>query len=225
MQGKSIIVFILGLVISAPTLLANNNWVDQILKRPTNLEKGRKIYQQHCLRCHGATVYGNKNGQVPQMAGQHQTVLVKQLFDIRSLNRDNPSMYYYARPQAIGGDQAVADVTAYIEALPANPNVGIGPGNSLTRGKTLFNQYCAGCHGFQGEGDDFGRIPKINEQHFEYMRRQFQMMAMGHRRNITPEKVTQIRVIHPSDLDKILDYLSRIRPISRDETPSNDVNL
>ena len=36
------------------------------------------------------------DGTFPQLAGQHTTVLIKQMADIRAGERDNPTMYPFA---------------------------------------------------------------------------------------------------------------------------------
>ena len=88
------------------------------------------------------------------LAGQHRAVLIKQLADIRALNRDNPTMYPFALPESIGDVQALADVTAYIQKLPMNPDNGKGEwaeGTAeFTQGKKLFDDNCIQCHGDNG---------------------------------------------------------------------------
>ena len=71
--------------------------------------------------------------------------LIKQLADIREGNRDNPTMYPFALPRAIGGAQALADVVAYMEKLPMNPENGKGdwaegtPGRSTGASRDYYN--------------------------------------------------------------------------------------
>ena len=85
--------------------------------------------------------WGRTDGTFPELAGQHRTVLIKQLTDIREGNRDNPTMYPFALPSEIGGEQSVADVTAYIAKLPMNPENGVGPGTgSRQRREALQGQ-------------------------------------------------------------------------------------
>ena len=83
------------------------------LKLKPNLENGRDVFEV-CSACHLPEGWGTEEGTFPQLAGQHRTVLIKQLADIRARNRDNPTMYPFALPQSIGDAQALADLTAYI---------------------------------------------------------------------------------------------------------------
>ena len=60
---------------------------------------------------------GAEDGVFPQIAGQHRSVIIKQLADIRAGNRDNPMMYPIAKEAVLGGPQAISDVAAYIEII------------------------------------------------------------------------------------------------------------
>ena len=145
-------------------------------------------------------------------AGQHRDVLIKQLSDIRALNRDNPTMYPFALPQEIGGPQSIADVTAYIAKLPMNPNNGVGPGTSVEKGKQLYADNCVRCHGDQGQGDDAKYYPRIQGQHYEYLLRQYKWIKEGKRRNANPDMVKQIQNFTDEDTVAVLDYVSRLKP-------------
>jgi cytochrome c553 len=90
-----------------------------------DVEEGEEIYTV-CAACHQPTGWGDPLGVFPQLAGQHTTVLIKQISDIRAGNRDNPTMYPFA--MQIEGAQDIADVCAYIQTREMNPNPRIGPG-------------------------------------------------------------------------------------------------
>jgi cytochrome c553 len=49
-----------------------------------------------CGACHLPSGAGRPDGTFPQLAGQHTTVLIKQMADIRAGLRDNPTMYPFA---------------------------------------------------------------------------------------------------------------------------------
>ncbi len=90
-----------------------------------DVEEGEEIYTV-CAACHQPTGWGDPLGVFPQLAGQHTTVLIKQISDIRAKNRDNPTMYPFA--MQIEGAQDIADVCAYIQTRKMNPDPRIGPG-------------------------------------------------------------------------------------------------
>jgi cytochrome c553 len=184
---------------------------DEALALTPDLENGRDVYEV-CSACHQPNGWGLVDGTFPQIAGQHRDVLIKQLADIRALNRDNPTMYPFALPQEIGGAQAIADVTAYIAKLPMNPNNGVGPGTMLDKGKQLYADNCVRCHGDQGQGDDVKYYPRIQGQHYEYLLRQYMWIKDGKRRNANPDMVKQIQNFTDEDTVAVLDYVSRLKP-------------
>ncbi len=180
-----------------------------------NLENGLEVFEV-CSACHLPEGWGAKDGTFPQLAGQHRTVLIKQLADIRAKNRDNPTMYPFALPSEIGGPQALADVTGYIAKLPMNPDNGVGAGDDLELGKQLFKDNCVKCHGKKGEGNAKKFYPRIQGQHYKYMLRQFKWIRDGKRRNANPDMVKQIHGFTDRDMKAVIDYVSRIKPPKED---------
>ncbi len=188
-------------------------------------ENGIEVFEV-CAGCHLTEGWGKPDGTFPQLAGQHQSVLIKQLADIRSKNRDNPTMYPFALPESIGGVQAMADVTAYISKLPMNPDNGKGEWAEGTpefdKGKQLFKDNCVKCHGENGEGNAEKFYPKIQGQHYEYMLRQFHWIRDGKRRNANPDMVKQIKEFSDDDMKMVINYASRIPVPKKDLAPSKD---
>lgn len=215
---RSFIAAAVTALISAPTLSAWNEGggeQDEALHLTPDIDNGRDVYEV-CSACHLPEGWGLQEGTFPQLAGQHRGVLIKQLADIRALNRDNPTMYPFALPESIGDAQAIADVVAYIEQLPMNPDPGRGPWEPGTphfeAGKKLFADNCVKCHGETGMGDKEKFYPRINGQHYNYMLRQFEWIRDGKRRNANPDMVKQIENFTEADEIAVLDYVSRLKP-------------
>lgn len=192
--------------------------VQEALSLKPNIENGLRIYRS-CAQCHQPEGWGTKDGAYPQLAGQHRTVVIKQLADIRAGNRDNPTMYPYASVERIGGPQAVADVAGYIDTLEMSVDTGKGTGSDLELGAALYAKNCARCHGPRGEGDAERYIPRIQSQHFAYLLRQFEWIRDGKRRNADPEMVAQIRDFSPRETRAVLDYVSRLEPPEELQAP------
>lgn len=184
---------------------------DEALLLTPDLNNGRDIYEV-CAACHMLEGWGLPDGTYPQVAGQHRTVTIKQLADIRTHNRDNPSMYPFALPKEIGGPQAIADVAAYMEKLPMAPENGLGPGAGLDLGKRLFEENCVDCHGTSGEGNAEKAYPRIHGQHYRYLLRQFEWIHSGKRRNANREMAKQIANFTTEQMQAVMDYVSRIQP-------------
>ncbi len=204
------------------TLLAGPVAADDLKRAAAELEKaihltpdlqsGRKVYLL-CAVCHQPEGWGTADGEYPQIAGQHASVGIKQLADIRARNRDNPTMYPFTLLDHLTL-QEIADVSAYIARFPMNPANGVGPGDDLEHGKQLYEEKCADCHGAQGEGDADDHIPAIQGQHYRYLIRQFEWIRDGKRRNADKEMVEQIQSFTARDMSAVLDYTSRLRPLA-----------
>ncbi|THD74705.1 c-type cytochrome [Thalassobius vesicularis] len=184
---------------------------DEALHLTPDHQNGIDTYEV-CSACHQLNGWGLTDGTFPQIAGQHFNVTIKQLADIRALNRDNPTMYPFALPSEIGGAQSIADVAAYIEKLPMNPENGVGAGDDLELGEKLYKDNCVRCHGETGEGNNEKFYPRIHGQHYNYLVRQYQWIKEGKRRNANPDMVQQIQTFTDRDTKAVLDYVSRLRP-------------
>jgi cytochrome c553 len=192
--------------------------VERALALTPNIEKGLEIYRS-CAMCHKPEGWGLVNGSVPQLAGQHRKVVIKQLADIRAGNRDTVLMAPSASVESIGGAQAVADVAGYIDTLEISTATGKGPGTDLELGKRLYQENCTSCHGATGEGDDDRYIPRVQSQHYNYLVRQFEWIRDGKRRNANPEMVAQIQGFEERETHAVADYVSRLEPPEELQAP------
>jgi len=223
----TIAVVLLSLVFSTSAMawLEKGGERDVAIGLTPDLENGVDVYEV-CAACHLTEGWGTKEGTFPQLAGQLKGVLIKQLADIRARNRDNPTMYPFALPESIGDAQALADVVAYIEKLPMNPDNGKGEwaeGTAeFTQGQQLYKDNCVKCHGEQGEGNLKEFFPLIQGQHYNYMLRQFEWIRDGKRRNANPDMVEQIKAFTNKDMQMVINYVSRIQVPKEKLAPSKD---
>lgn len=185
--------------------------VEQALALAPDAGNGLAVYRE-CAACHRAEGWGLTNGSVPQIAGQHRQVVIKQLADIRAGNRANVLMAPYSSVESIGGAQAVADVAAYIGTLEMTVENGKGPGDDLELGARLYAENCVGCHGADGGGNAEAFAPRIQAQHYAYLVRQFEWIRDGQRRNANPEMVKQVRDFSDREMRAVLDFVSRLEP-------------
>jgi cytochrome c553 len=164
---------------------------EQAMALTPDVANGLAIYRE-CAACHLPEGWGTVTGSVPQIAGQHRNVLIRQLADFRAGNRDSVLMAPYASVESIGGPQAVADVAAYISTLEMSVANGQGSGKDLEFGKSVYQEHCAKSHGDSGEGDSDALVPRLQAQHYKYQLRQFEWIRVDKRRCANAEMVTQI---------------------------------
>lgn len=162
-----------------------------------------------CQGCHRRGGAGRPNGSYPRLAGQHASVLVKQLHDIQSGRRTNHKMLPFA-DESVLGPQQIADVAAYMQALVPDADNGKGKGDNLDLGKQVFARSCARCHGASGEGDSAQFVPRLAGQHYLYLLREVKAIRAGHRGNSNPEMVQILRGHSEAELDAACDHASRL---------------
>ncbi|MBA4092615.1 MAG: cytochrome C [Candidatus Accumulibacter sp.] len=175
-------------------------------------KRGEEAYEV-CGACHLPSGAGRPDGTFPQLAGQHTTVLIKQMADIRAGLRDNPTMYPFAA--TLTDPQELADVSVYIESLciPADHGKyeGADASMQIAQGKDLYEKQCKECHGTNGEGNKEKFYPVIAGQHYKYLLRQMTEIRDGHRRNANPDMVKVIKPYTNEQLVAISAYQSSLK--------------
>jgi cytochrome c553 len=180
----------------------------EALKLKGDPARGRVAYEV-CQGCHKPDGSGLADGAYPQLAGQHATVLIKQMGDIRIGRRDNPKMYPFAGKHMINV-QEIADIAIYLQQLPIPKDNGRGPGTALARGADLYRKHCVTCHGDHGEGDARKFYPVLAGQHYLYLVRQVTEIRDAKRRNANPRMVKAVKGYSDADVEAVSDYLSRL---------------
>jgi cytochrome c553 len=178
-----------------------------------NPENGAKLFET-CAACHGPAGLGAGDGSVPAIAGQHGSVLLKQLTDFRHDQRWDERMRHFADRHHLATAQDVTDVAAYVSKLPRFPAMtdNIGDGSFLREGASVYFRVCEPCHGPLGQGDVLRLRPRLAGQHYEYLLRQLAETAQGFRPGMDPAHVTRLRALTPEQIRGVADYLSRVSP-------------
>lgn len=180
------------------------------LSREGDLEAGARAYAG-CAVCHGAEGLGRSDGTFPRIAGQHASVVVKQINDIREGRRGNPIMASHV--DALIDPAEIADVAVYVASLSpaaAGSGNGRGEGAGTQRGEALYERDCARCHGSDGAGDADAFVPVVAGQHFAYLLRQLRAIAGSLRRNAHPEMVDAVFEYRDADLRAVAAYLASL---------------
>ena len=179
-----------------------------VLKLKGDAKAGAADYKAYCESCHMPSGGGSPDGSIPQLAGQHSTVVIKQLADIRSGLRSNPTMYPFARK--LRDPQAIANVAAYTETLciPLDSGKYQGPdaAKQIADGKLLYEKECAQCHQPNGEGMKEMFYPVLAGQHYQYLLRQMTEIHAGTRVEVPPEMFKVITKYNKAQLVSIAAY-------------------
>lgn len=138
-----------------------------------------------CGACHGPD--GNSLVPIfPNLAGQGERYLLKQLREIKDGKRVVPEMTGLLVPLS---DQDLADITAYyagqkVSAVAADPDLA-ARGEALFRGGKLGQGMpaCIGCHSPRGAGIPSAGFPQLSGQHAAYIKKQLTAFREGERTN------------------------------------------
>ncbi len=179
----------------------------EALQLKGNVKEGKEGYEV-CGACHLPSGAGRSDGTFPQLAGQHTTVLIKQMADIRAGLRDNPTMYPFAKE--LTDAQELANVASYIESLCIPIEHGRYEGadaeKQVADGKAMYEKECIECHKANGEGVKDKFFPVLAGQHYKYLLRQMTAIRDGVRRNANPDMVKIIKKYDNAQLVAISAY-------------------
>ncbi|MDD5247676.1 MAG: c-type cytochrome [Rhodocyclaceae bacterium] len=197
---------------SAQTPAWNDIKGEQLIALQTKGDPARgQAAFEPCEGCHRKDASGRTSGAYPRLSGQHGTVLIKQIADIRAGRRINPKMEPYIDDHALTPYE-IADIAAYLQGLPISAENGKGPGAGVAAGKQIYDKDCATCHGPGGEGSAAQFYPMVAAQHYRYLLREMEFIRDGDRKNSNPEMVKVIKPYTNSELETVADYLAQLAP-------------
>jgi cytochrome c553 len=170
---------------------------------------GAELFRK-CAICHGPKGGGTLDGGVPRIAGQHISVLAKQLVDYRHDRRWDIRMEHFADRHHLADAQAIADVTAYVHQLEVEVPPGVGDGELVAHGESVYRRQCQSCHGESAEGNSKTMVPRLAGQHYEYLMRQIYDAADGRRPNFSPVHTRLLARLERADITGLADFLARM---------------
>ena len=167
-----------------------------------------------CVACHGPN--GNSaNPEWPNLAGQHEKYIRKQLQAFKSGARKNPLM----TPMAMSlSDEDMADLGAYFQAQkPAGKETEAA---KLQVGQRVYRSgdpktgapACASCHGPTGAGNPPASYPSLRGQYATYVAAQLRAYRAGTRQT-DPNQVMRNVASTMSDeqIDAVASYVQGMR--------------
>ena len=185
----------------------------QAARLTPNVAHGGTLFET-CAACHGRDGLGASDGTVPAIAGQHGSVLLKQLVDFRHNQRWDERMQHFSDQHHLANTQELTDVTAYIAGLRRfAPRLNaVGTGEHLQQGASVYFRVCEACHRSLGQGDLLYFRPRLAGQHYQYLLKQLDDIASGARPAMHPAHAERIRKLSQTERMGIADYLSRMSP-------------
>jgi len=138
-----------------------------------------------CLACHGET--GNSMAPTfPNIAGQGEKYLLKQLKEIKSGARPVPTMAGLLDNMS---DQDLADIAAYYSSQ--SRSMGAAKEELVELGESIYRAgiphkniaACTACHAPDGNGNNLAKFPSLAGQWPEYTVQQLKAFQAGERHN------------------------------------------
>ena len=187
------------------------------LALPGDVQRGKDAYAE-CQTCHRTDASGRIAFNIPRLSGQHASVIIKQLMDIRSGLRVNEDMREYMHDSDLTL-QDFADMAAYLQSLPVAGRIGQGPPELVPRGQALYASDCAGCHGEHGEGRAELFFPMLASQHYGYLLRELELIVNGQRGNSNPAMPPILKNYSTDDKQALAAYLAQLPAPGKGVTP------
>lgn len=168
-----------------------------------------------CAACHGAT--GISMAPIwPNLAGQGQRYLIKQITEIKDGVRSVPEMMPF-----VGGltPQDIEDLAAFYASQNApqgsTEEKYIAVGEALYRGGDAKKGIpaCSGCHSPTGKGNYLAGFPLLAGQNADYLAKQLRDLREGVRANDGEGKIMRsiAEKMSNKEIDAVSHYISGLR--------------
>ena len=168
-----------------------------------------------CVACHG--VNGNSvNPEWPNLAGQHETYIKRQLAAFKNDQRVNVLMTPMAKPLS---DEDMADLGAFFSSQTLTGNLEadaakVSLGQKLYRGGDAQKGVpaCAACHGPRGNGNPAANYAQIRGQHATYTAAQLKAYRSGTRQTDPNQMMRNVATnMTDEQIDAVAAYIQGLR--------------
>jgi cytochrome c553 len=200
-------------LVATLSLVAALGWTSSTLAAAGTKEAGQ-AKAATCSACHGMD--GNSlNPEWPNLAGQHQAYIVRQLGAFHGGQRQNVLMSPMA---AILTEQDMADLAAYFSSQTLRG--GETDPSKLKLGQHVFRagnvakqvMACAGCHGPTGRGNEPAAFPSIQGQHATYVAAQLRAYKAGTRTTDPNQMMRDVAAsLSEEEIDAVASYVQGLR--------------
>lgn len=181
-------------------------WTLSAVPDDPDLAAGQQVFDS-CASCHLADAGGRSDGTIPRLAGQNALILERRLRALLDDSVGLPVMTPFAR--ALTAEE-ISQVAAYLSSLPRPAHVGLGSGQSVTRGAEVYGERCLVCHATSGLGQSELNAPRLCGQHAAYSFRRLNELAEPGMRVSDPAMSLVAAGLAPQDRRAVSDYLARL---------------
>lgn len=151
---------------------------------PKARKVGERLFANYCATCHGSDARGargfpNLRDEDWLWGGTPET--------IEQTIADGRTGTMPAWEAAVGGEQGVADVAAYVLSLSGRSHYA----DAAARGKEKFQQLCVACHGANGAGNQALGAPNLTDRiwlHGSSSARIMETIAKGRQGQMPPHR-------------------------------------
>lgn len=125
-----------------------------------DVEEGQALYQRYCSLCHGDRAEGYAADDAPSLSSPEFLRSASDRFLTRAIREGRPGTAMSAWEARRGGpldDAQIDAIVRYLRSLSDEPRVvvdGVRVEGDAARGRAVYAEHCARCHGGRGEGVD-----------------------------------------------------------------------
>lgn len=178
--------------------------------------KAGKEKSAMCQGCHGEEGI-SAAPNFPNLAGQFQRYLERQIHDFQSARRTDPTMSGMAA--SITEEEDLKDIAAYFSSRKRMAGVPGGKKDLVEKGKVIFFEgnpdtgvyACSNCHGENGYGKNAQNnvFPVISGQTKDYIVKQLTDFRSGERHNDPAGMMGSVaKKMTPSEIDAVAEFVS-----------------
>ena len=172
-----------------------------------------------CIACHG-DLGVSVNPLWPNLAGQHEQYLLKELRNIKTGKIRNVPVMTAIMTQL--NDEDLIALAAYYSYRPIS--IGLTPKKYLTQGERLYRggdlskqiSACIACHGPGGEGNGQAGFPILSGQNALYTIQQLEDFSTGKRHNDLNSIIRDIaHRMNNEDMQAVAYYIQGLYPTNQ----------
>jgi cytochrome c553 len=136
--------------------------------------------------------------------------LANQFASFRSGARIGTAMHVVSAHSGFDDPSDATALAQYLSNLDLNPKPVVGSGKNLRLGQEIYMYICSTCHGVDGKGSQKDNAPRVAKQHYPYLRRQIEGLALLHRNISNAGEDLVLGRLSAAGKDAIADYMSHL---------------